>query len=69
MIRIALKMLFGDRAKYVMLISGITFATLLMAQGMSLFCGLMSWTYSTMRNVNVPIWVPTAITGVWRDPH
>jgi putative ABC transport system permease protein len=28
-----------------------------MAQGMSLFCGLMSWTYSTMRNVNVPIWV------------
>ena len=57
MIRIALKMLFGDRAKYVMLISGITFATLLMAQGMSLFCGLMSWTYSTMRNVNVPIWV------------
>ena len=57
MIRIALKMLFGDRGKYVMLISGITFATLLMAQGMSLFCGLMSWTYSTMRNVNVPIWV------------
>ena len=57
MIRIALKMLFGDRGKYVMLISGITFATLLMAQGMSLFCGLMSWTYSTMRNVRVPIWV------------
>ncbi|MEI6645064.1 MAG: ABC transporter permease [bacterium] len=57
MIRIALKMLFGDRGKYVMLISGITFATLLMAQGMSLFCGLMSWTYSTLRNINVPIWV------------
>jgi putative ABC transport system permease protein len=57
MIRIALKMLFGDRSKYVMLISGITFATLLMAQGMSLFCGLMSWTYSTIRNVRVPVWV------------
>jgi putative ABC transport system permease protein len=57
MIRIALKMLFGDRGKYVMLISGITFSTLLMAQGMSLFCGLMSWTYSTVRNVRVPIWV------------
>jgi len=57
MIRIALKMLFGDRGKYVMLISGITFATLLMAQGMSLFCGLMSWTYSTLLNVRVPIWV------------
>ena len=57
MIRIALKMLFGDRGKYLMLISGITFATLLMAQGMSLFCGLMSWTYSTIRNVRVPVWV------------
>jgi len=57
MIRIALKMLFGDRGKYLMLISGITFATLLMAQGMSLFCGLMTWTYSTVRNVRVPVWV------------
>jgi putative ABC transport system permease protein len=56
-IRIALKMLFGDRAKYVMLISGITFATLLMAQGMSLFCGLMTWTFSTLRNVSAPVWV------------
>ncbi len=57
MIRIALKMLFGDRGKYLMLISGITFATLLMTQGMSLFCGLMTWTYSTVRNVRAPIWV------------
>jgi putative ABC transport system permease protein len=57
MIRIALKMLFGDRGKYVMLLSGISFATLLMAQGMSLFCGLMTWTYSTLRNVRVPVWV------------
>ncbi len=57
MIGIALKMLFGDRGKYLMLISGITFATLLMTQGMSLFCGLMTWTYSTMRNVRVPVWV------------
>lgn len=57
MIRIALKMLFGDRAKYMMLVSGITFATLLMSQGMSLFCGLMTWTFSTLRNVNAPVWV------------
>lgn len=57
MISIALKMLFGDRGKYVMLLSGITFATLLMTQGMSLFCGLMTWTYSTIRNVRAPIWV------------
>jgi len=57
MIRIGLKMLFGDRGKYVMLISGITFSTLLMAQGMALFCGLMTWTYSSLRNMRAPIWV------------
>ena len=39
MLRLALKMLFGDSAKYLMLISGITFATLLMTQGAALFCG------------------------------
>lgn len=50
-------MLFGDRAKYVLLVSGITFATLLMAQGMALFCGLMTWTFTPIRNIRVPIWV------------
>ena len=50
-------MLFGDHAKYLMLISGITFATILMAQGASLFCGLMSWTFAPLRNINVPVWV------------
>lgn len=55
--RLALRMLFGDRAKYLMLVSGITFATLLMANSASLFCGMMSWTFSTMRNVRAPIWV------------
>ena len=55
--RIALKMLFGDQAKYLMLISGITFATILMANSSSLFCGLMSWTFATIQNVRAPIWV------------
>lgn len=55
--RLALRMLFGDQAKYLMLVSGITFAAILMAQGMSLFSGLMMWTSSTLRNVRVPIWV------------
>ena len=55
--RLALRMLFGDQAKYLMLVSGITFAAILMAQGMSLFAGLMMWTSSTLRNVRVPIWV------------
>ncbi len=57
MFRLALQMLVGDRAKYLMLISGITFATFLMANSASLFCGLMSWTYATLRNVRAPIWV------------
>ena len=57
MLRLALKMLFGDHAKYLMLISGITFATLLMTQGAALFCGIMSWTYSPLRNIRADIWV------------
>ena len=28
-----------------------------MAQGASLFCGLMSWTFSSIRNVRAPVWV------------
>jgi len=57
MYRLALRMLFGDRAKYLMLISGIMFATILMTQGGALFCGIMSWTSSTLRNVRSEIWV------------
>ena len=55
--RLALRMLFGDHAKYLMLISGITFAVILMAQGSALFCGLMSWTFAPLRNIRVPVWV------------
>lgn len=57
MLRLALKMLFGDHAKYLMLISGITFATLLMTQGAALFCGIMSWTFSPLRNMRAHVWV------------
>lgn len=57
MLHLALRMLFGDRAKYLMLISGIMFATILMTQGGALFCGVMSWTASTLRNVRAEIWV------------
>lgn len=57
MYRLALRMLFGDRAKYLMLISGVMFATILMTQGGALFCGVMSWTSSTLRNVRAEIWV------------
>ncbi len=54
---VALKMLFGDQSKYMMLVSGMAFATLLMAQQSALFCGLMTWTYSPLVNMNIAIWV------------
>jgi len=38
MLDLALKMLLGDRAKYIMLISGLTFASLLMTEQAANFC-------------------------------
>ena len=60
MYTIALKMLLGDRAKYIMLISGLTFASLLMTQQASVFCGLMRWTTATIRNTRAAVWVVDA---------
>ena len=57
MFDLALKMLLGDRAKYIMLISGLTFAALLMTEQAAIFCGIMQWTSSTLDNVGAPIWV------------
>jgi putative ABC transport system permease protein len=57
MIGLALKMLFGDTAKYLMLVFGIFFATFLILQQLSIFCGLMLWTTATLKNVNAPIYV------------
>lgn len=54
---LALKMLLGDRAKYIMLISGLTFASLLMTEQAAIFCGIMQWSGSTLDNVGAPIWV------------
>ncbi len=60
MLRLALKMLFGDRAKYAMLVCGLSFCALLMSQQTSVFCGLLLWTTATVRNIRVPIWVADA---------
>src|SRR5262245_32999799 len=57
MYHIALKMLIGDRAKYLMLISGLTFASLLMTQQCAVFFGLLMWTTSHLRNMRASIWV------------
>ena len=54
---LALKMLLGDRAKYIMLVGGLTFSSLLMTQQNGVFQGLLSWTTSHMRNMRATIWV------------
>jgi putative ABC transport system permease protein len=55
---IALKMLFGDRAKYAGIVTGLTFASLLIVQQAGIFFGIMSLTYSTVSAVpQADIWV------------
>jgi len=55
---IALKMLMGDRSKYLGLIFGVSFATLLMAQQISVFAGIMRRTGSQILDVrDADIWV------------
>lgn len=57
MLRIAVDMLFGDKVKYLMLVSAITFSTMLMIQQAGVFWGVMRSTTTTLRNTNAPIWV------------
>jgi putative ABC transport system permease protein len=55
---VALKMLTGDRSKYLGIIFGVTFAALLIAQQASIFCGIMQRTTSQIRDVKgATIWV------------
>ena len=55
---IALKMLIGDRAKYIGIIIGLTFASLLITQQSAIFTGIMTRTYSFLTDVGLPdIWV------------
>ncbi|MFO0824017.1 MAG: ABC transporter permease [Gemmataceae bacterium] len=55
---VALKMLLGDRAKYLGIVFGVSFAALLMAQQSAIFCGLMRNTTSQIRDIQgADIWV------------
>jgi putative ABC transport system permease protein len=55
---VALKMLTGDRSKYLGIIFGVTFATLLMSQQMSIFVGIMARTASQIVDVSeADVWV------------
>jgi len=55
---VAIKMLFGDKAKYLALVFGITFATLLMSQQVSIFLGIMNRVTSIIHDVSeADVWV------------
>jgi putative ABC transport system permease protein len=55
---VALKMLVGDRAKYLGIIMGLTFASLLITQQLAIFFGLMSRSYGAITDMAYPdIWV------------
>src|SRR5205823_13187202 len=55
---VALKMLMGDRAKYLGIIMGLTFASLLITQQLAIFTGLMARSYGTLTDLSLPdIWV------------
>ena len=54
---VSLQMLYGDRAKYALLITGVCFSSILMAQGLAMFFGIIGLSFATIDNVRAPIWV------------
>src|ERR671918_2882359 len=55
---VALKMLIGDRSKYLGIIMGLTFASLLITQQGAIFVGLMTRTYGFITDTGLPdLWV------------
>jgi putative ABC transport system permease protein len=58
MIRIALKMLIGDRAKYIGILVGITIASLLITEQSAIFTGIMTRTVGTLLDLpHADVWV------------
>ena len=58
MLRVALKMLLGDRAKYVGLLFGITFTSFLVTFAGSYFCGFMTRGFALIaENPGADVWV------------
>ncbi len=56
-LHIAYKLLVNDRAKYVALLVGITFAVFLMIEMTSLFAGILTRSSATVINIGASIWV------------
>ncbi len=58
MLKIALKILLGDKAKYIGIILGLTFASFIIIQQASIFLGLMTRTYGFITDTRqADIWV------------
>jgi len=58
---VALRILLGDRAKYVGLIFGIAFSTMLMSNQTEIFIGLMLRTASQILDAReADIWIPAS---------
>lgn len=57
MFKIALKMIFRDKVKFITLIAAIAFSTVLVLQQGSIFIGLMRLFSTTVRVTQAPIWV------------
>lgn len=55
--RIALHMLMGDTGKYLGIVAGVMFASLLLVQQLAMFVGIMTQMYSGINAVNAEIWV------------
>jgi len=56
-LKLAYKLLVNDKAKFVALLVGITFAVFLMVQMMSMFAGILIRSSATVLNVGASIWV------------
>ncbi|MDX2118463.1 MAG: ABC transporter permease [Planctomycetota bacterium] len=58
MLRVAIQMLFGDRTKYLTLVLGLAFATMLINQQASIFLGLLIRSTGILQNISQPdLWV------------
>ena len=67
---IALKMLIGDRAKYLGIIMGLTFASLLITQQSAIFLGLMTRTFAFLTDTGYPEYLGNGPEGaVHRRPQ
>ena len=55
---VALRMLIGDKARYIGIVMGLTFASLLITQQAAIFAGLMTRTFGAITDLGLPdVWV------------